>query len=104
MRTHLQSPFLFLALAFGAVPADVSPAADPEPKRTIVFREVSYFYRWSKNDQTEFTPEKQEDLNTWTDMITLNGYPDVGDGERLAAAANAVLENYKNHQAAVLQM
>ena len=36
-------------------------------------------------------------------MITVNGYPDVGDGERLAATANAVLENYKNHQARVLK-
>jgi hypothetical protein len=36
-------------------------------------------------------------------MITVNGYPDVGDGERLAATANAVLENYKSHQAKVLK-
>ena len=35
-------------------------------------------------------------------MITLNGYPDVNDGESLAAKANAVLENYQKHQARVL--
>lgn len=103
MRTHLPRVFLFLALACSAMPAGVSYAANPEPKRTVVFRDVAYFYRWSKNDQTEFTPEKQEDLNKWTDMITVNGYPAAGDGERLAATANAVLENYKNHQAAVLK-
>jgi hypothetical protein len=56
-----------------------------------------------KNDQHEFTPEKQEDLNKWSDMMTVNVYPDVGDGERLAATANAVLENYKSHQARVLK-
>ena|ERR1700686_3981358 len=103
MRIHSPSVFLFLALGCGAAPAGVGYAADPEPKRTLVFRDVSYFYRWSENDQTEFTPEKQEDLNKWSDMITVNAYPDVRDGERLAAAANAVLENYKNHQATVLK-
>src|ERR1700731_2651877 len=103
MRTDLPSVFLFLAIACCAAPAGVSYAANPELKRTLVFRGVSYFYRWSKNDQTESTPENQEDLNKRTDMITLNGYPDAGDGERLAATANAVLENYKNHRATVLK-
>ena len=36
-------------------------------------------------------------------MVTINGYPDVHDGEALAAKANAVLENYKAHQAMVLK-
>ena len=36
-------------------------------------------------------------------MITVNGYPDVADGEQLAATANAVLENYKKHQGKVLK-
>jgi hypothetical protein len=36
-------------------------------------------------------------------MLTVNGYPSVGDGESLATAANAVLENYKKHQAGVLK-
>lgn len=80
-----------------------SRAADPASKRAFVFREVGYFHRWSKNDQHEFTPEKQEDLNKWSDMITVNGYPNVSEGEALAAAANAVLENYKKHQAKVLK-
>ena len=64
---------------------------------------LSYFHRWSKNEQHEFTPEKQEDLNKWSDMITINGYPNVNDGDSLAATANAVLENYKNAQARVLK-
>jgi hypothetical protein len=36
-------------------------------------------------------------------MITMNGYPDVNNGEGLAARANAVLENYKSHGATVLK-
>lgn len=103
MRIHLPTVFLFLVLACCAAPAGVSYAATPELKRTLVFRGISYFYRWSKNDETEFTPEKQEDLNKWTDMITVNDYPEAGDGERLAATANAVLDNYKTHAGTVLK-
>ena len=64
---------------------------------------LGYFHRWSKNNQHEFTPEKQEDLDKWSDMMTVNAYPDVQDGERLAQTANAVLDNYKRHQAKVLK-
>jgi hypothetical protein len=91
-----------LAVASSTGQAAESRAA-PSPQRAFVFRGVGYFHRWSKDDQHEFTPAEQEDLNKWSDMMTVNGYPDVGDGERLAARANAVLENYKNHQARVLK-
>ena len=67
------------------------------------FRGVAYFQRWSGDDQHEFTPEKQEDLKKWADMMTVNGYPKSRDGEALARAANAVLQNYKEHQAIVLR-
>jgi hypothetical protein len=53
------------------------------------------------NTQHEFTPEGQEDLEKWSDMITVNVYPDAHDGDALAAKANAVLENYKNHNGSV---
>ena len=103
MKMHLLRIFVSFAVGCGIAPAQMNHAANPEPKPAFVFRDVSYFYRWSKNDQTEFTPEKQEDLNKWSDMITVNAYPDVRDGEQLAAAANAVLENYKSHQGIVLK-
>lgn len=92
-----------IAALCGAFVLGVSHGASPTPARAFVFRDVGYFHRWSKNDQHEFTPEKQEDLDHWADMITVNGYPDVSDGESLAATANAVLENYKKHQAKVLK-
>ena len=72
-------------------------------KADFVFRETAYWHRWSKNDQHEYTPKGQEDLQQWVDMITINRYPDVHDGERLAATANSVLENYKGHQGIVLK-
>jgi hypothetical protein len=67
------------------------------------FREVEYFHRWSEANQHEFTPAKQEDLEHWTDMITINAYPGVDDGEKMAGTANAVLGNYRSHQGKVLR-
>jgi hypothetical protein len=78
-------------------------AATTEGKAAFVFAGVDYFHRWSQNDQHEFTPQGQEDLEKWSDMITINVYPRALDGDSLAAKANAVLENYKSHGARVLR-
>ena len=69
----------------------------------FAFNNVQYFHRWSEKNQHEFTPAKQEDLKKWSEMMTVNLYPDVHDGDQLASIANAVLENYKNHKAMVLR-
>jgi hypothetical protein len=97
---RINSLRIFVALA---IAGSASQAASPSGKPAFVFRDAGYFHRWSQNEQHEFTPEKQEDLNKWSDMMTINGYPDVSDGEGLAARANAVLANYENHQAKVLK-
>jgi hypothetical protein len=76
-------------------------AASSEP--AFAFAGVGYFHRWSQNNQHEFTPERQPDLQKWTDMMTVNIYPDVRDGDGLAAKANAVLENYKSQKGMVLK-
>jgi hypothetical protein len=78
-------------------------AATTEGKTAFVFGGVDYFHRWSQNDQHEFTPQGQEDLEKWSDMITMNVYPSAHDGDALAVRANAALENYKNHGARVLR-
>jgi hypothetical protein len=92
-----------MAVAFSTIGVGETRAAAPSEKSAFVFGDVEYFHRWSQNEQHEFTPEKQEDLKKWSDMITVNGYPGVDDGEELATTANKVLENYKNHQARVLK-
>jgi hypothetical protein len=79
----------------------VAVAADDAPAFT--FNSVEYFSRWSQGGQHEFTPRGQEDLERWTDMVTINHYPKVKDGDALAERANAVLENYTKHQAKVLR-
>jgi hypothetical protein len=69
----------------------------------FTFADVKYFHRYSKDEQHEYTPNAQEDLNRWTDMVTINYYPTAKDGEALAHSANAVLENYKAHKAMVVK-
>lgn len=84
-----------LAFTGPAVAADGAPA--------FTFNSVEYFSRWSQGGQYEFTPRGQEDLERWTDMVTINRYPEVKDGDALAARANAVLENYAKHRAKVMR-
>ena len=78
-------------------------AATAEGKAAFTLGAVGYFHRWSENDQHEFTPTGQDNLQKWTDMVTVNVYPSAHDGDALAVKANAVLENYKSHGARVLR-
>src|SRR5213596_2348825 len=103
MRIHILQLVLVQCVATIALYAQETHAAAPAAKPAFVFGGVSYFHRWSMNGQHEFTPEGQEDLQKWSDMITMNVYPDAHDGDALAAKANAVLENYKNHKGTVLK-
>ena len=80
-----------------------SQTAATATKPAFVFGGIDYFHRWSQNDQHEFTPEGQENLDKWADMITINVYQSAHDGDALAAKANAVLENYKSHSGRVLR-
>ena len=89
-----------LAVASGLLDAEQTRAAAPA-KSAFTFQGVGYLHRWSMNAQHEFTPEGQDDLQKWSDIITMNVYPDARDGEALAT--NAVLENYKNHKGMVLK-
>jgi len=86
-----------------ALNAIVHRAPGKEEPSAFVFKGVEYFHRWSKDEQHEFTPAKQEDLEHWSDMITINGYPDVEDGDELAEAANVVVGNYERAGAKILR-
>lgn len=102
MRNRLGRILVLLTVGCGALGVIGTHAASPSTKSAFVFRGVGYFHRWSKNHQHEFTPKDQEDLDKWTDMITMNVYPEVEDGDGLAGTANAVLENYKSARGKVL--
>ena len=103
MKIHVLGVFVSLAIGLGLFSAQQTRAAAGPAKSAFVFDGVGYLHRWSMNHQHEFTPEGQEDLEKWSDMITINVYPDAHDGEALAAKANAVLENYKSHKGMVLR-
>ena len=74
-----------------------------DPKAAFSFRKVEYFQRFSKGEMQEYTPKGQTDLNKWTDMVTVNKYKQVKDGEGLASVANQVLETYKANKAIVVR-
>ena len=95
--------FVSLAVGCGVLDVQQTRAAAAPAKSAFVFGGVGYLHRWSMNHQHEFTPEGQEDLEKWSDMITINVYPDAHDGEALATKANAVLVNYKSHKGIVLK-
>ena len=103
MKNHAIQILVSLAIACGLLNAEQTRAAAGPAKSAFVFDGVGYLHRWSMNHQHEFTPEGQEDLEKWSDMITINIYPDAHDGEALATKANAVLENYKSHRGRVLR-
>src|SRR5438477_9344965 len=94
----LRRLFVFV-LILGAA-STLRSADDPA---AFEFQNVDYFHRWSGANQHEFTPAKQEDLEHWTDMMTINTYPGVDDGEKMAGAANAILGNYRSHQGKILK-
>jgi hypothetical protein len=102
VKIHGLRVLVSLAIACGLLDVQTRAAA-AAAKSAFVFDGVGYLHRWSMNHQHEFTPEGQEDLEKWSDMITMNVYPDAHDGEALATKANAVLENYKSHNARVLR-
>jgi hypothetical protein len=103
VKIHALRIFVSLAIACGPLGAEQTRAAAGPGKSAFVFDGVGYLHRWSMNHQHEFTPEGQEDLEKWSDMITINVYPDAHDGEALARKANAVLENYKSHKGKILR-
>lgn len=76
---------------------------DPEPAAAFKFLGIDYFHRYTKDNLHEFTPKDQPDLEKWVDMVTINDYPKITDGEGLAKGANGVLEAYKAKKAIVVR-
>jgi len=62
-----------------------------------------YYHRYTKENLHEFTPKDQPDLKKWTDMVTINDYPHIKDGEGLAKAANGILDAYETKKAIIVR-
>jgi hypothetical protein len=104
MKSSFVTSVILIALLLDDRLSAEEKKGDPgQTKPAFSFNGVDYFHRWSEKDQHEFTPDKQDDLKKWSEMMTVNLYRDVHDGERLATIANRVLENYKSHGAMVLR-
>ncbi|MBC8063550.1 MAG: hypothetical protein H7Y17_01870 [Chlorobia bacterium] len=82
------------------------PMTTPDPpqgKPNFTFGKQTYVHRYTKGNLLEFTPKAQSNLKKWTDMVSINDYPDARDGDGLAGKANAVLENYKAAKAVIVK-
>ena len=78
-------------------------AAGPNQKAAFFLNQVDYFDLRSKNDQHEFTPEKQEDLKRWADMVTLDVYPAASAGEAFGGEGERHSGESQSHGAMVLK-
>jgi hypothetical protein len=98
LRTALVTSVIALggAVGFATEPGKIEKSA-------VTFSDVQYLHRWAQGEQHEFTPPGQEDLEHWSDMMTLNYYRRVKDGDGLAATANSALQNYQAHGAKILR-
>jgi hypothetical protein len=65
------------------------------PSLAFKFNGQVYEHRWSQGGQNEFTPQGQDDLDHWQDMMTINVFEDVRDTKALSAIAGNTLENYQ---------
>jgi hypothetical protein len=63
----------------------------------VSFNGEEFVHRWSQKGQHEFTPKGEEDLKTFTHMMTINVFDGVKDGEALAQIANGVLGRYQQN-------
>jgi hypothetical protein len=102
MRTHLVLLIVTTAI-FHGIGGALYSQDDKKDKAAFSLADVNYFHRFTKDDQHEYTPDGQEDLKAWKDMVTVHYYRKAKDEEALAATANAVLENYKAAKAKVLR-
>ncbi len=102
MKLQFACACLALFLAQNSIGAFL-PQGTGKQVAAFSFAAVNYFHRYTKDDQHEYTPDGQTNLNAWKDMVTINFYRQAKTGEALASMANAVLENYKAHQGVVVK-
>jgi hypothetical protein len=94
---------LIFVFANGAADGSAQRSPANTTRMILSFNQTEYIHRWAQDDLHEFTPAGQEDLSKWTDMISVNFYPQVTDGDGLARVANQVLENYKADKGIILR-
>jgi len=104
----MRFPFVPILVAIVVVlsVSSASHSHDSDTKKreaAFSFADVEYFHRFKQDDQHEYTPAGQEDLEAWKDMVTIRYYRQAKNGEALAAIANAALSNYKAAKGVVVR-
>ncbi len=95
---------ILLMLSSWTLPLASQAPGAPRPKAsTLTFNGTPFHLRWSKDGQYEFTPAGQEDLNRWSEMVTVWRYAAIKDGEALAGQANRTLGAYKGANGRILR-
>jgi hypothetical protein len=90
LRVAIMSVVVCLVAGGGSVGARGETVA-------LSFNGGEFLHRWSQKGQHEFTPKGDEDLKTFKDMVTINVFDGVKDGEALAQIANGVVGNYQKN-------
>ena len=80
-----------------------APPAQSPAQAKITFRGTEYFLRSSHGNEYDFTPLGQEDLQTFTDELSLDLYPAAHDQEALATITSRVLAIVQGANATVLR-
>ncbi len=83
--------------------AAAAPDLQSPSKAKVTFRGTEYLLRSSQGNGYDFTPRGQEDLSTFTDMLTLNLYPAAHDQEALATITSRVQAVAQGAKATILR-
>jgi hypothetical protein len=78
-----------------ALAAGLAPPVSASPGARISFNGTDYSHRWSRDGQSEYTPQGEEDLSAWTSMVTIVVHDWARNGDQVAELANRVLGNYQ---------
>ena len=112
MRIGVLILFLMLYLSVGSAAdqpgnsllAGKPPASVSDNGNVVVYLGTKYFLRSTKDGQYVFTPDGQEDLQRWTDMITLSYFPQITEGKSLAAKALEWWSHCRSMRARILDI
>jgi len=98
-RLLLQLPLVLGCLFVQGGPATAADPAKPaaKPAMTLDLGGTTYFHRWSKNNEHEFTPQNDADLQKWHDMVTIKVYEQASTPEKAADLANRMLATYREN-------
>jgi hypothetical protein len=98
---------VLFAIALAATAVAFAAAATPNPQSPatakVMFRGTEYLLRSSHGNGYDFTPQGQEDMATFTDMLELNLYPTAHDQEALATITSRVQAIAQGAKATILR-